>query len=221
MAYLRAKDTVNGALGTCYARIDGERHELMQVKNVTATVKKTRTEIPILGLTGKQHKSGGWEGTGKMTVYYVSSLFRKVMLDYMKNGVDTYFELMLTNEDPTGETGKQTVLLKDVNIDEMVIGKLDVDQFALEEDMTFTFGDADLLDAFDRTVRKRVGGREKEEKYAGSVLQRKCKGFSGKRVFHCAKISAGWERDAVEDSCHFSGGKRGNLEEKRRKSQKI
>lgn len=84
-----------------------------------------------------------------MTVYYVSSLFRKVMLDYMKNGVDTYFELMLTNEDPTGETGKQTVLLKDVNIDEMVIGKLDVDQFALEEDMTFTFGDADLLDAFD------------------------------------------------------------------------
>ena len=29
MAYLRAKDTVNGALGTCYARIDGERHELM------------------------------------------------------------------------------------------------------------------------------------------------------------------------------------------------
>lgn len=39
--------------------------------------------------------------------------------------------------------------LKDVNIDEMVIGKLDVDQFALEEDMTFTFGDADLLDAFD------------------------------------------------------------------------
>ena len=149
MAYLRAKDTVNGALGTCYARIDGERHELMQVKNVTATVKKTRTEIPILGLTGKQHKSGGWEGTGKMTVYYVSSLFRKVMLDYMKNGVDTYFELMLTNEDPTGETGKQTVLLKDVNIDERVIGKLDVDQFALEEDMTFTFGDADLLDAFD------------------------------------------------------------------------
>ena len=136
MAYLRAKDTVNGALGTCYARIDGERHELVQVKNVTATVRK-------------QHKSGGWEGTGKMTVYYVSSLFRKVMLDYMKNGVDTYFELMLTNEDPTGETGKQTVLLKDVNIDEMVIGKLDVDQFALEEDMTFTFGDADLLDAFD------------------------------------------------------------------------
>ena len=33
MGYLRAKDTVNGALGTCFAIIDGRRHELMQVKN--------------------------------------------------------------------------------------------------------------------------------------------------------------------------------------------
>ena len=75
MGYLRAKDTVNGALGTCFAIIDGKRHELMQVKNVQAKVKKTRTAIPILGLTAKQQKSGGWEGTGTMTVYYVSSLF--------------------------------------------------------------------------------------------------------------------------------------------------
>ena len=42
MGYLRAKDTVNGALGTCFAIIDGKRHELMQVKNVQAKVKKTR-----------------------------------------------------------------------------------------------------------------------------------------------------------------------------------
>ena len=36
MGYLRAKDTVNGALGTCFAIIDGKRHELMQVKNIQA-----------------------------------------------------------------------------------------------------------------------------------------------------------------------------------------
>lgn len=148
MGYLRAKDTVNGALGTCFAIIDGKRYELMQVKNVTASVKKTKTEIPILGMTGKQQKSGGWEGSGKMTAYYVSSLFREVMLKYMKNGIDTYFELMITNEDPSGATGKQTVLLKDVNIDEMVISKLDVSQAAMDEEISFTFGDVDLLDKF-------------------------------------------------------------------------
>ncbi|MBM6828763.1 phage tail tube protein [Anaerotignum lactatifermentans] len=148
MGYLRAKDTVNGALGTCFAIIDGKRYELMQVKNVTASVKKTKTEIPILGMTGKQQKSGGWEGSGKMTAYYVSSLFRELMLKYMKDGVDTYFELMITNEDPSGATGKQTVLLKDVNIDEMVISKLDVNQAAMDEEISFTFGDVDLLDKF-------------------------------------------------------------------------
>ena len=84
-----------------------------------------------------------------MTVYYVSSLFREVMVDYMKNGVDTYFELMLTNEDPTGDTGRQTVLLKDVNIEEMLIGKIDVSEAAMEEEMKFTFGGAELLDTFD------------------------------------------------------------------------
>ena len=150
MGYLRAKDTVNGALGTCFAIIDGKRQELMQVKNVQAKVKKTRTTIPILGLTAKQQKSGGWEGTGTMTDYYVSSLFREVMVDYMKNGVDTYFELMLTNEDPTGETGRQTVLLKDVNIEEMLIGKLNVDEAAMDEEMKFTFGGVELLDKFDK-----------------------------------------------------------------------
>ena len=149
MGYLRAKDTVNGALGTCFAIIDGKRHELMQVKNIKAKVKKTRTSIPILGLTAKQHKSGGWEGTGTMTVYYVSSLFREVMLTYMQDGKDTYFELLLTNEDPTGDTGRQTVLLKDVNIEEMLIGKLDVDEAAMEEEMKFTFGSVELLDKFD------------------------------------------------------------------------
>ena len=67
----------------------------------------------------------------------------------MKNGKDTYFELLVTNEDPTSETGKQTVLLKGVNIDSMLITKLDVEKEALDETLTFTFNDADLLEAFE------------------------------------------------------------------------
>ena len=149
MAYLRAKDTINGALGTCFAIIDGNRYEIMQAKNVEAKVEKTKSEIPILGLTSKQHKAGGWNGTGTMEVYYISSLFRQIMLEYMKNGVDTYFELLIANEDPTSATGKQTVLLKGVNINSMAITKLDIEKDALDETMTFTFNDADLLDVFD------------------------------------------------------------------------
>lgn len=148
MAILNAKDTINGTQGTCFAVIDNTRTELMQVKNITATVEKKKTEIPILGITGKQHKAGGWNGTGKMTAYYVSSMFRKMMLDYIKTGKDTYFELMVTNEDPTSGTGTQTVVLKGVNIDTVVFTKLDVEKEALDEEMEFTFNDVDILDIF-------------------------------------------------------------------------
>jgi hypothetical protein len=149
MKYLRAKDTISGAMGTCFAMIDGSRYELMYVKNIEAHVEKKKTEIPILGLTSKQHKAGGWKGTGSMTVYYVSSLFREIMLKYMKTGEDTYFEIMITNEDPTSNSGRQTMLLKGVNIDNMVIGKLNVEEEALDEEMKFTFTDAEMLDQFE------------------------------------------------------------------------
>lgn len=145
---MRAKDTISGAMGTCFAIMNGSRYELMHVKNIEAHVEKKKTEIPILGITSKQHKAGGWNGTGSMKVYYISSLFREIMLKYMKTGEDTYFEIMITNEDPTSSSGRQTMLLKGVNIDNMVIGKLDVDEEALEEEMKFTFTDADMLDQF-------------------------------------------------------------------------
>lgn len=64
--------------------------------------------------------------------------------------MDTYFELLLTNEDPTGDAGRQTVLLKDVNIEEMLIGKIDVEEAAMEEEMKFTFGGVELLDKFNQ-----------------------------------------------------------------------
>ena len=49
-----------------------------------------------------------------------------------------------------GDAGRQTVLLKDVNIEEMLIGKIDVEEAAMEEEMKFTFGGVELLDKFNQ-----------------------------------------------------------------------
>lgn len=83
-----------------------------------------------------------------MTVYYATSLFRELMIKYMKTGVDTYFHIQVTNEDPTSSIGAQTVLLKDCNLDSVVLASFDVDADVLEEDLDFTFSDADLLEKF-------------------------------------------------------------------------
>ena len=66
----------------------------------------------------------------------------------MKTGVDTYFDIQVTNEDPTSSIGAQTVLLKDCNLDSVVLASFDVDADVLEEDLDFTFSDADLLEKF-------------------------------------------------------------------------
>lgn len=149
---IKAKDIINGSMGKCYATIDGNVETMLYVKNIEARVEKIKSEIPVLGQTGKKHKATGWSGTGSMTVYYCTSLFRKMMIKYIKEGIDNYLDLMIENEDPTSSVGKQTVLLKRVNIDNVDIAKLDIDSTELDEDMDFTFEDVDMLDEFSPLV---------------------------------------------------------------------
>lgn len=149
---LKAWDAINGAEGVCYATIDGNREDMIYVKNIDAKIEKKKSEIRVLGQTGAKHKANGWSGTGSMTMYYVTSAFRKMMRKYVKTGVDTYFDLYIVNEDPSSEIGKQHIWLKQVNIDSLSIGKLDINETELDEDLDFTFNDVEIISEFDDVV---------------------------------------------------------------------
>ncbi|MCL2461903.1 MAG: phage tail tube protein [Defluviitaleaceae bacterium] len=149
---VRSQDLVTGALARCFANIDGNNEDMFYARNVTATVKKKKKEIPVLGQTGTKHKSGGWTGTGKMSLYYVTTLYRRMMLTYAKDGVDTYFDMLVENVDPTSDTGRQSILLKNVNLDSVDITKLDITAEELEEDIDFTFDDFEIMQDFDTIV---------------------------------------------------------------------
>ncbi|RHW56635.1 phage portal protein, partial [Clostridium botulinum] len=75
-----------------------------------------------------------------------------MMIKYMKEGIDTYFDMTVVNEDPTSTVGKQTTVLKNCNLDECPMALLDVDSDSLEEEIGFTFDDVDLLDKFSKPV---------------------------------------------------------------------
>ena len=145
---LKSGDVISGALGTCYATIDGSVEAMLYVKNIEAKIEKNKSEIPVLGWLGTKHKTVGWTGTGSMTIYYATTKYREMTLKYIKDGVDTYFDMTIENEDPTSSVGKQTILLKKVNFDNMIIAKLDVEKTELDEDMDFTFEDVDILNSF-------------------------------------------------------------------------
>jgi hypothetical protein len=148
--YLRAGDIISGREGQAQAIIKGNVERLFMIKFLEAICEKLKEDVKTLGYRGTQHKAVGWSGSGKMTVYYVSSLFRNLMLEYSKTGRDLYFDIIVTNEDENSSIGRQTVALHGCNLDSVVIAKLDTDSTVLDEDFDFTFDDVDLLDEFQK-----------------------------------------------------------------------
>ena len=146
--FLRAGDTISGQEGTAQAIINGQVEQLFMLKSLEATAEKRKEAVRTIGHRAEQHKAAGWSGSGSMVIYYTTSLFRRLMLDYIKNGRDVYFDIIVTNDDPTSTIGRQTVALHGCNLDSVVMASLDVDSPTLEEDVDFTFDDVSLLEAF-------------------------------------------------------------------------
>lgn len=145
---MRAKDSISASLAECFVTIGTRRYNFMQAINFEAKFEKTKSEIPILGKTGKGNKSTGWKGTGSATFHYNTSVFRQMMAQYKDTGEDVYFEIQISNEDPTSAAGRQTMIFIDCNIDGGILAKFDADSEYLDEDMDFTFEDFKMPKAF-------------------------------------------------------------------------
>lgn len=152
MSFLVAGDTLSGNAGKATAVINGSVENLFFLKKIEAKFDKEKAEIKALGKRGTQHKATGWKGTGSMSIYYMTTLFRKLALTYAKKGKDTYFDITVTNEDETSTIGAQTVVLYNCNIDNTILATLDTESDALEESIDFTFDDFDILDEFGKPI---------------------------------------------------------------------
>lgn len=152
LSTLNFKDTINGAEGRAYTTIDGNIELMFYLKKLEAKAEKKKTEGKTIGKRATQHKANGWKGTGTMTIYYITSKYREMMLDYIKTGKDVYFDIQTVNEDPTSDIGKQTIALKKVNIDSVILAKIDIDAETLDEEVSFTFEDYEILDAFGQPI---------------------------------------------------------------------
>ena len=148
MNILQAEDAVNGREGIATAEINGQIVELMELSNITVTVEKNKSEFKAMGTRNTQNKTIGWTGTGSATVRYVSSRWAKMIQEYVKTGRDTYFTIVVTNEDPGSATGRQVIQVLGCNIDSVDLAKLDIDTEVLEQDVNFTFNDFNILEEF-------------------------------------------------------------------------
>ena len=120
MKTLNAPDTISGREGRAYAKINGNNEELFFAKSVEASVEKSKSEVKAIGKRMTGHKTTGANGTGSMTLYYLTPLFRQMLKEWKDTGADVYFDLVVENDDPASAAGKQSVLLMGCNLDSVV-----------------------------------------------------------------------------------------------------
>lgn len=146
---LNAKDTIAGNRGECYVIIDGRRINFMSAISVEATVEKTKVEVPILGQKMKGNKTINLKGTGTATFHYNTSVFRQAMKHFKDTGEDLYFDMIIINDDPGSNAGRQSTTLKGCNLNKVIVAKVDAnDEKYLEETIDFTFEDWDIPEEF-------------------------------------------------------------------------
>ena len=95
MAKLKSFDPISGKEGVAYAKINGNNEELFFAKTIEASVEKAKSEIKAMRRRMTRHKTTS--GSGKMTLYYLTPLFRQMLKQYKDTGVDIYFDLVVEN----------------------------------------------------------------------------------------------------------------------------
>ena len=148
MAFLLERDALNGKSGSAVMTVDGENHELFQMKKFQSDAEFQESDFKVVGTTLVQKKTTGVTLTGTMTIYYGSPYFIKLLQDYLKTGKLPYFTLQITNDDPGTTVGKQIVALYNCKLSKVPVAMLDADSDWLEEEVSFSYTGLEVLNYF-------------------------------------------------------------------------
>lgn len=133
------KDVISAKLAVAYITTGGNRYLLFQAKSLSAKIEKEKEQVGILGRLMKGNKSVSAKGSGSLTIYKNTAIFDEMVQKFVTQGVDTYFDMQITNEDPTSAAGRRTIILTDCNIDMATVAAFDADGKWLEDEINFTF----------------------------------------------------------------------------------
>lgn len=147
-AIIKGNDTLSAKLAECFITIGTRRYNFGSMIDFEAPIEKNKAEVPILGKIMTSHKTVGMTGTFSGTMHYNTSVLRQVIIDYKNTGIDLYFEIQITNEDPQSSVGRQTIVLKDCNLDGITLAKFDADGEYLDESVDGTFEDFSMPEKF-------------------------------------------------------------------------
>ncbi|MDR4023149.1 MAG: phage tail tube protein [Eubacteriales bacterium] len=149
MAYLLAKDTVNGAEGKIFITVDGKNIEVACMKNITTNGEIQGNDMRVIGTRKIQNKANGAKLTGTGNIYYGTNLFTDMVLKYINEGIMTQFDIQITNRDPSTTIGSQTIAYYGCQLTGTIpLSILNDEESMLNYDFNFTYTNVARLTAF-------------------------------------------------------------------------
>lgn len=146
---MHPRNAMSAKMAQCYVTIDGQRYNFMSALNLEVNFEKEKTEVPILGRMNKGHKATSATITGSAEFHFNQSIWAKIAKTFQDTGEDLYFDIQITNEDPTAaDVGRQTVILYDCNFDNIMIAAFDADGDYLTQTMDFTAESFEMPEEF-------------------------------------------------------------------------
>lgn len=138
--YLLAKDTVNGAEGKVFVTRDGKQIEVASMMNITTYAEIQGKEMRVVGTRTIQNKANGAKQTGKGNIYYGTSLWTDMVLEYINTGNMPQFDLQITNDDPTSSVGSQSIAYYGCELTGSIpLSILDSEEAMLNYEFNFTY----------------------------------------------------------------------------------
>ena len=149
MAYLLAKDTVNGAEGSVVVTRNGRNYVIAGMRNIRPTGNIQSEKMRVIGTRKIQDKPNGVELTGAGNIYYGFDLFREMALNYIHTGVMEEFDIQITNNDPTTSLGTQVMAYYGCHLTgEIPLSILNSDETMMNYDFNFAYTDVQMLQSF-------------------------------------------------------------------------
>ncbi len=147
--YVRLADTISSKEGKAYITINGQNRELFEISSFKAQLDLKAQARRMMGHRMTQHKVVGAEGTGNMTMYFMSSDMLRLAIAYIKEGKYGGIKLQVKNEDAQSTIGRQEIVLLNVILATIPVTTLD-DQSddPITIDTSFTFDDIEGLSYF-------------------------------------------------------------------------
>ena len=149
MAYLLAKDTVNGSEGRVYINQGGRSVEVAGMRNIRADAEIQSQDMRVIGTRTIQGKKNGVKLTGKGNIYYGSNIFTDMVLQYINTGQMPDFDIQITNQDPTTTIGNQVMAYYGCTLTGTIpLSILNDEETTLNYDFEFAYTRVARLEAF-------------------------------------------------------------------------